>query len=202
MLEEYKNKRDFNKTKEPPPIPKAGKGELTFVVQKHAARRLHYDLRLELDGVLKSWAVPNGPSIDPSVKRLAVQVEDHPLDYGGFEGNIPDGEYGAGEVIVWDKGTYNAQDEEKKDIMNRQEAEKYLRMGLGKGKIAFELHGSKLKGSWALVKMQHTQKDWLLIKHRDEYAGRQEIKDAAASVVSGLDVEDLKKKPLKNRQLL
>ena len=152
MLEEYKKKRDFNKTKEPPPLPKAGKGELTFVVQKHSARRLHYDLRLELDGVLKSWAVPNGPSLDPAVKRLAVQVEDHPLDYGGFEGNIPEGEYGAGEVSIWDQGTYEPLGD--------------LGKGLQEGHIAFVLHGSRLTGEFALVRLSKGARgnEWLMIR--------------------------------------
>ena len=195
MLEEYKKKRDFTKTREPPPATIAGKGELVFVVQKHSARRLHYDFRLELDGVLKSWAVPNGPSLDPKVKRLAVMVEDHPLEYGGFEGSIPKGEYGAGEVIIWDQGYYRAQDEQKAVINGRKEAEAYLREGLTKGKLSFELHGQKLKGSWALVRLQHSQKDWLLIKHKDEYASsEQDLQSENASVLSGLTLEDLKKK--------
>ena len=195
MLEEYKKKRDFTRTKEPPPVPKSGRGDLIFVVQKHSARRLHYDFRLELDGVLKSWAIPNGPSLDPKVKRLAVMVEDHPLEYGGFEGSIPKGEYGAGEVIIWDKGTYVAQDEQKAVIKERRQAEDYLREGIAKGKLSFELYGEKLKGSWALVKLQHSQKDWLLIKHKDEYASEEkDIQSENASVFSGLTLEELKKK--------
>jgi bifunctional non-homologous end joining protein LigD len=163
------------------------------VVQKHAARRLHYDFRLELDGVLKSWAIPNGPSLDPKVKRLAVMVEDHPLEYGGFEGSIPKGEYGGGEVIIWDRGVYFAQDEKKQNIASRAEGEAQLRQGLEKGKIAFELLGTKLRGSWALVKLQHSQKDWLLIKHQDEFASNQkDIQSADSSVSSGLTLEDIK----------
>jgi bifunctional non-homologous end joining protein LigD len=195
MLEEYKKKRDFTRTKEPLPVPKSGRGELIFVVQEHSARRLHYDFRLELDGVLRSWAIPNGPSLDPKVKRLAVMVEDHPLEYGGFEGNIPKGEYGAGEVIIWDKGHYIAQDAQKALIQGRRQAEDYLKEGIAKGKLSFELHGQKLKGSWALVKLQHSQKDWLLIKHKDEYASEaKDIQSQNASVFSGLTLEELKNK--------
>jgi bifunctional non-homologous end joining protein LigD len=172
MLKDYAKKRDFTRTGEPPAEEKSGQGPLTFVVQEHSARRLHYDFRLELDGVLKSWAVPNGPSFDPAVKRLAVMVEDHPLDYGSFEGKIPEGEYGAGEVIVWDRGTYVPD----KPAADRSAAQEILRSGLEKGKIGVILSGSKLKGSWALVKMQHKKNDWLLIKHRDEFAGPDEIK--------------------------
>src|SRR5215212_92832 len=159
-LKEYKRKRDFRKTPEPQGgDPKSVPG-LRFVVQKHAASRLHYDFRLEHDGTLKSWAVPKGPSLDPTVKSLAVQVEDHPLDYATFEGIIPQGEYGGGTVMVWDRGTW----EPEVDPAN----------GLKQGKLKFSLHGQKLKGSWALVRMGGRAgddgKNWLLIKHRDEEA--------------------------------
>jgi bifunctional non-homologous end joining protein LigD len=161
-LTEYKRKRNFKKTPEPAPKVKSSRSGAQFVVQKHAASRLHYDFRLELDGTLKSWAVPKGPSLDPSVKALAVQVEDHPLDYAGFEGVIPAGEYGGGTVMVWDRGTWEPEGDENA-------ASAYRR-----GRLKFVLHGEKLKGSWALVRMGgragEDGKNWLLIKHDDKYA--------------------------------
>src|SRR5215212_6692166 len=161
-LKEYKRKRNFRKTPEPQGgDPKAVPG-LQFVVQKHAASRLHYDFRLEYDGTLKSWAVPKGPSLDPTVKSLAVQVEDHPLDYASFEGVIPQGEYGGGTVMVWDRGTWEPEDDEDAAAAYR------------KGRLKFSLQGEKLKGSWALVRMGgragEDGKNWLLIKHDDKYA--------------------------------
>jgi bifunctional non-homologous end joining protein LigD len=158
-LEEYKRKRDFKQTPEPPP--KLGKGEQhRFVVQKHRATRLHYDFRLEMEGVLKSWAVPKGPSLDPADKRLAMQVEDHPVSYFDFEGIIPPGNYGAGTVMVWDMGTWEPQG-------NATEM-------LNKGDLKFRLNGQKLKGDFALVHMKSRRpgtkgNEWLLIKHRDAY---------------------------------
>jgi bifunctional non-homologous end joining protein LigD len=158
-LEEYKRKRDFKQTPEPPP--KVGKpGQRRFVVQKHRATRLHYDFRLEMDGVLKSWAVPKGPSLDPADKRLAMQVEDHPVSYFDFEGTIPEGNYGAGTVMVWDVGTW--------------EPEGNAREMLAKGDLKFSLDGQKLKGSFALIHIKSRRPDskgteWLLIKHRDAY---------------------------------
>src|SRR5688572_3615113 len=168
-LAEYRRKRDFSKTAEP-----AGKTEparsshLRFVIQKHAARRLHFDLRLELDGVMKSWAVPKGPSLDPSVKRLAMEVEDHPIEYNKFEGTIPEGEYGGGTVMVWDHGTYSS-------AVDEDDPEKALREGYRKGDLKFVLHGKRLKGSWVLVRTKgwgdrRRQGQWLLIKHRDDKA--------------------------------
>ena len=160
-LDEYKRKRDFTLTSEPAgdPIPKKGKA-LSFVIQKHAARALHYDFRLELDGSLKSWAVPKGPSLDPQDKRMAVHVEDHPLSYGGFEGTIPAGQYGAGTVIVWDRGSWIPTGD--------------AQAGYQAGKLKFELRGEKLHGHWTLVRMRgrgdEKQEPWLLIKERDEAA--------------------------------
>jgi bifunctional non-homologous end joining protein LigD len=195
MLKEYQKKRDFKRTSEPPPAQKQGTGALTFVVQEHAARRLHYDFRLEADGVLKSWAIPNGPSLDPGVKRLAVMVEDHPLDYASFEGSIPEGEYGAGQVIIWDRGTYSPGDKEMPDFEDRARAETQVKEGLEKGKLSFFLRGSKLKGSWALVKMQHKKNDWLLIKHRDGEARQDgDVLQEEKSVLSGLSLTDMKEK--------
>src|SRR3954466_15933251 len=161
-LKEYKRKRHFNKTPEPAGGETRAAPGRHFVIQKHAASRLHYDFRLEHDGVLKSWAVPKGPSLDPSVKALAVQVEDHPLDYAGFEGVIPEGQYGGGTVMVWDRGTWEPEGEE-------DASRAYKR-----GRLKFTLHGDKLKGSWALVRMGGTAgeggKNWLLIKHNDKHA--------------------------------
>jgi bifunctional non-homologous end joining protein LigD len=189
MLKEYGRKRDFKHTSEPKPIT-GEDNHLIFVVQKHAARRLHYDFRLELDGVLKSWAVPNGLSDDPKQKRLAVMVEDHPLDYSKFEGKIPAGEYGAGEVIIWDQGSY-APEEDGEPVIAVDKAQEAIRQGIEKGKLSITLTGQKLKGSWALVKMKKTKNDWLIIKHTDAYAGRNALREEE-SVVSGLTIEDLK----------
>ncbi len=170
---------------------------MTFVVQKHHARQLHYDFRLELDGVLKSWSVPKGPSFDPEAKHLAVMVDDHPLEYATFEGIIPKGEYGAGEVIVWDSGTYSPDEGGKFLFKDRAAAEEQMRRGLEKGKLSFFLRGRKLKGSWTLVKMQKKENDWLLMKHRDEYAmpGNDILKEEQ-SVVSGRTIKDVGAKRL------
>ncbi len=190
MLTEYARKRRLEKTSEPPARKRRAKGPLHFVVHKHAASRLHYDLRLEVDGVLKSWAVPKGPSLDPNEKRLAMMVEDHPIDYGGFEGVIPEGEYGGGEVIVWDRGRY-APEEDGHRTFERAEGEERMRRGLAEGKVSFVLDGEKLKGSWALVKSRRSEKDWLLIKHRDDTPVR-DVLEEDRSVVSGMTVEDLR----------
>jgi bifunctional non-homologous end joining protein LigD len=192
MPEEYDLKRDFTKTPEPPMERKAGSGQLRFVIQKHRATQLHYDLRLELDGALKSWAVPKGPSVNPADKRLAMMVEDHPIDYGNFEGIIPEG-YGAGEVIVWDSGTY-APDEETDEprFFDRDEAEAEMRRGFENGKLGVFFMGSKLKGSYALVQMKGKEKEWLLIKHKDEFASEsRDVLQEERSVLSGLTIEDL-----------
>ena len=204
MLEEYRKKRDFSRTREPAPAPsdapeagagpagKAGGGSLRFVVQKHAASRLHYDFRLELDGVLKSWAVPKGPSADPREKRLAVHVEDHPLEYAAFEGVIAHGNYGGGQVIVWDRGAYSP-DEGGLSFGRKDESEERMRRDLEKGKLSFTLRGRKLKGSWTLVRTARSPKDWLLIKHRDEHVDSEgDLTDLDRSVQSGLTLEDLK----------
>jgi bifunctional non-homologous end joining protein LigD len=192
-LEKYRKKRNFQHTTEPPPRKAAGKGPLTFVVQKHRARQLHYDLRLELDGVLKSWSVPKGPSLDPGARHLAVMVEDHPLEYAAFEGTIPKGEYGAGEVMVWDSGTYSPDEGGELLFNDRAAAEKKMRQGLKEGKLSVFLRGKKLKGSWALVKIQKRENDWLLIKHRDEYArpGSDILKEER-SALSGRTLEEIR----------
>ncbi len=186
-LKEYNKKRDFRKTSEPKGNAKSGKSQLHFVVQKHAARNLHYDFRLELDGVLKSWAVPKGPSLDPKVKRLAMHVEDHPYDYRKFEGTIPEGEYGGGEVIVWDEGTYHAI-----DIDDKKKSEKLLKEGYEKGDFKFFLDGQKLKGEFVLVKMKNRgEKQWLLIKHKDKFASDKDILEEDRSVLSDRTIEDI-----------
>jgi bifunctional non-homologous end joining protein LigD len=170
-LSKYREKRNFKVTPEP-------SGEVTakaaphekrlYVIQKHRATQLHYDFRLEFEGVLLSWAVPKGPSLDPSTKRLAMQVEDHPVDYGGFEGVIPEGEYGGGTVMVWDTGTWTPES---------QSAD--VAAALKKGDLKFTLHGKKLQGSWVLVRTHgygsSSGKSWLLIKHRDEFASSEDI---------------------------
>jgi bifunctional non-homologous end joining protein LigD len=170
QLGEYREKRDFGRTAEPEGGGKRAarkQTKLAFVIQKHAATRLHYDLRLELDDVMKSWAVPKGPSADPSVKRLAMQVEDHPMEYNTFEGTIPKGEYGGGTVMLWDRGWYEPE---------KGGAEEGVREGLKKGDLKVIFHGQRMKGSWVLVRTRgwggggaSGKPSWLLIKHRDEH---------------------------------
>src|SRR5436190_4114138 len=187
-LTKYKQKRSFKNT----PEPTGGKNRdnaLHFVVQKHDATNLHYDFRLEMDGVLKSWAVPKGPSMDPSIKHLAMMVEDHPYDYRTFEGIIPKGNYGAGTVIVWDEGTYeplgNVSDDKK-------ENEKVLLKQLHAGSLKFVMHGKKLKGEFALVKTSYRgENSWLLIKHRDKYATSEDITKKEKSVVSNKTLKQI-----------
>src|SRR5947207_3584606 len=182
-LEEYRKKRDFNKTPEPPPkVAKKKARELFFCVQKHLASHLHYDFRLEHEGVLLSWAVPKGPSLDPKTKRLAMKVEDHPFDYGEFEGVIPEG-YGAGIVMLWNKGTWKPEVDD-------------VDAALAKGDLKFELNGFKLKGSWVIVRIGGRGggdgRTWLLIKHRDQWAGEIDIIDfAPKSVKSGGDFAEI-----------
>ncbi len=167
-LTKYNKKRNFEETSEPEGKVNKSASKLIFVVQRHKASRLHYDFRLELDGVLKSWAVPKGPSLNPKNKRLAMMVEDHPYDYKDFAGIIPEGNYGAGIVEIWDKGTYS-------DIDNStlKDAEKNLRKGLKAGDLKVRMFGKKLKGEFVLVKLKKSDKEdnsWLLIKHHDEFA--------------------------------
>ncbi len=210
-LREYKSKRKFGKTPEPEPakgtvpdlrtkqseVVESGlspyKGNhLIFVIHKHAARRLHYDLRLELQGVLKSWAVAKGPSLAPSVKRLAVKVEDHPFDYKDFEGIIPEGNYGAGSVIIWDRGFYS-----HPSARDRKEGERLLLDGLRKGNMKFILYGKKLHGEFALVKTGKDDKTWLLIKKKDLYASKEYVLKDNRSAVSDKTLEDVSAAGLK-----
>src|SRR3989440_5933462 len=197
-LTEYSAKRTFTATPEPAPaVPATGSGPLLFDVQQHAARQLHYDFRLECEGVLKSWAVPKGPALDPGEKRLAVHVEDHPHDYASFEGVIPPGQYGAGEVIVWDCGVYSPDEGGETWFHDRGQAEREVMEGLEKGKLSILLRGEKLKGSFALVRTKD-KKQWLLIKHKDRFAAAAAIVDVTTqnrSVLSGLAVADLKVVP-------
>lgn len=201
MLEEYGKKRDFARTTEPAPEqPSPNQGPLTFVVQKHAARQLHYDFRLEVDGALKSWPIPKGPSLNRQDKRLAMMVEDHPLEYATFEGVIPKGEYGAGQVIVWDAGTYSPDEDGRLSWDDREEAGRRMQEGLSKGKLSFFLRGQKLKGSWTLVKTRRGENEWLLIKHKDRFAdAERDILEEDASVLSGLTIEDLRAGRLPDR---
>jgi len=170
-LEKYQKKRNFQISPEPSGKSldmKSSEGPLQYVIQKHRATQLHYDFRLELNGVLLSWAIPKGPSLDPSIKRLAMQVEDHPLEYGGFEGVIPEGEYGGGTVMVWDKGEWTPESDD-------------VESALRKGDLKFTLHGKKLQGSWVLVRTRgfgsKADKSWLLIKHRDKFAAEKDIEE-------------------------
>jgi len=192
-LSEYSAKRAFDITPEPPAAVEAREGPLLFVIQQHAATRLHYDLRLECDGVLKSWAVPKGLSLDPADKRLAMQTEDHPYAYASFEGIIPPKQYGAGEVIVWDCGVYSP-DEPRTVFHDRAAAEETVRSGLAKGKLSFQLRGEKLKGSFALVKTKG-EGQWLVIKHKDRFVTTEDVTEDSRSILSGASVEDLKKLP-------
>jgi bifunctional non-homologous end joining protein LigD len=166
-LNEYREKRDFRKTPEPAPRPARGHRKPIFVIQEHHASRLHYDFRLEADGALKSWAVPREPSLDPAVKRLAVRVEDHPLDYADFEGDIPEGEYGAGHVEIWDRGTYD-------NLLAAKPEPQSVAEGIETGRLEFFLHGKKLRGRFALVRMKAggrgKKENWLLVKMKDEFA--------------------------------
>src|SRR6478672_1944079 len=185
-LREYRKKRDFTRTREPRGKVAAGHKQPIFVIQKHAASHLHYDFRLELDGVLKSWAVPKGPDTDPSQKRLAMQVEDHPLEYGNFEGVIPQGEYGGGTVMLWDRGTWEPLDDAKK--------------GYREGRLKFVLRGEKLQGRWMLVRKggrsaATDERHWFLFKERDQYAGgRTSITERLPlSVATGRDLDAIAK---------
>src|SRR5687767_720123 len=192
-LSEYSAKRSFTATPEPAPeVRAAAGGPLMFVIQQHRASHMHYDLRLECDGVLKSWAVPKGLSLDPADKRMAMPTEDHPYDYASFEGVIPPKQYGAGEVIVWDAGVYSP-DEEGTFFHDREEAERQVREGLAAGKLSFELRGEKLKGSFALVK---TKQAWLVIKHKDRFVATEDITATRdRSILSGASVAEMKSVP-------
>src|SRR5690349_382559 len=187
-LSRYRAKRDFTKTTEPQGAEKTKpSNQLRFVIQKHAASRLHYDFRLELDGVFKSWAVTKGPSLDPHDRRLAVEVEDHPLDYGDFEGTIPEGQYGGGTVMLWDRGYW------------APEPGTDPHEGLRKGDLKFVLNGERLKGGFVLVRMKRREREkrnnWLLIKHHDGYSvdadGMALVEDETTSVASGRTMDEI-----------
>lgn len=175
-LAAYRKKRTFATTREPRGASRRSRKHLIFVVQKHRASHLHYDFRLEAEGVLKSWAVPKGPSLDPRQKRLAIRVEDHPYEYRNFEGTIPKGNYGAGEVIIWDRGTYRNADGDG-------DGEPSLLKGLRKGALSIVLRGRKLKGGFSLVRLKRPQQ-WLLIKKNDDYASTRDITRNDTSVKS------------------
>jgi bifunctional non-homologous end joining protein LigD len=184
-LNEYARKRSFPSTPEPqpaePPIPSGGR---TFCVQRHDATRLHYDFRLEVDGTLKSWAIPKGPTLDPAAKRLAAMVEDHPLEYGTFEGNIPKGNYGAGSVMLWDRGTY--------ELLGDKSAQEQL----ARGDFKFKLHGEKLNGEFAIVHMKVRGKgnEWLLLKKKDaEARPGWDVEQYAYSVATGRTQQEIAK---------
>ncbi len=191
-LNEYKKKRDFKKTTEPKGGKKKSSGKLRFVIQKHDASRLHYDFRLEVDGVLKSWAIPKGPSTDPSDKRLAAPTEDHPMEYADFEGTIPEDEYGGGTVIVWDGGTYrNIREEKEDDGKNMKES-------FDDGKIEIWLEGKKLKGGYVLIK---TGKNWLMKKMKDDEtdARRNPVSTENKSILSDKTIEQMQKEMKKEK---
>jgi bifunctional non-homologous end joining protein LigD len=186
-LAEYRRKRDFGRTAEPRGSKKRTGPKLAYVIQKHAASRLHFDLRLELDGVMKSWAVPKGPSLDPAVKRLAMQVEDHPIEYNQFEGTIPEGEYGGGTVMLWDQGSYRNEGDDPDPV-------EALRRGHSEGDLKFVLQGKRLRGSWVLVRMRRPGRpQWLLIKHRDEFADPDAdvVAEQQTSAATGRTMEEI-----------
>ena len=192
QLSEYRKKRDFGKTAEPEggaDKTHADGDKLDFVIQKHAASHLHFDLRLELDGVMKSWAVPKGPAPDPTIKRLAMQVEDHPMEYNSFEGTIPEGEYGGGTVMLWDRGWYEPE---------KGGGEDGVREGIRKGDLKVVFHGKRMKGSWVLVRTRgwgssSSKPSWLLIKHKDEHAEKGDalVEKHATSIVSKKTMEQI-----------
>jgi bifunctional non-homologous end joining protein LigD len=198
-LAEYSAKRRFDATPEPAPAAaKPRRGPLLFVIQQHAARRLHYDVRLECEGVLKSWAVPKGPSLDPREKRLAVQTEDHPFEYASFEGVIPPGQYGAGEVIVWDCGVYSPDEGHETWFHDRDKAERLVAEGLKSGKLSFLLRGEKVKGSFALVRSSDP-KNWFLIKHKDRHTSKADMTQQDRSVISQATVVEIKSLPVERQ---
>ncbi len=183
-LDRYAEKRTFTKTPEPGPKAVTGRrGPLMFVIQKHAASRLHYDFRLELDGVLKSWAIPKGPSQSPSDKRLAVEVEDHPFDYGSFEGVIPEKQYGAGNAIVWDCGVYSPDEDDEYAFDDRREAEKRVRKEIEEGKLSIFMRGVKVKGSYALVRTPDHQ---AVAAHQAPGSLRREQRSAGACTLGAI----------------
>jgi DNA ligase D-like protein (predicted 3'-phosphoesterase) len=188
-LEEYRRKRDLRHSREPKGGRRKGTKRPSFVIQKHDARSLHYDFRLEAEGVLKSWAVPKGPSTDPREKRLAMPTEDHPLDYGDFEGVIPEGHYGAGTVIVWDRGPYrNLSDEDGKEVP--------VERALEKGHLSVWLEGRKLKGGYSLTRIGKGKSSrWLLVKRKDSEADarRNPVRTQPESVLSGRTIEEIAK---------
>ena len=186
-LATYKSKRDFTKTAEPAGgrVRRRPARTLQFVIQKHDASHLHFDLRLELDGVMKSWAVPKGPSYDPKAKRLAMEVEDHPIEYNKFEGTIPEGEYGGGTVMLWDRGTYEAED---------GGGAASIRDGYERGDLKIVFHGERLEGGWVLVRMKRPGRpQWLFIKHRDEFAqvDIDVAKDITTSVATNRTMDEI-----------
>jgi bifunctional non-homologous end joining protein LigD len=192
QLTEYRKKRDFRVTAEPEGgAERTSTSKLQFVIQKHAASHLHFDLRLELDGVMKSWAVPKGPAPDPAIKRLAMQVEDHPMEYNSFEGTIPEGEYGGGTVMLWDVGTYEPE---------KGGGEDGVREGIEKGDLKIIFHGKRMKGSWVLVRTRgwgsssaSSKPSWLLIKHKDEHAERGDalVETHVTSVISKRTMDEI-----------
>jgi bifunctional non-homologous end joining protein LigD len=191
-LSTYNKKRKFNETPEPKGKSTKVGQQLHFVVQKHHATQLHYDFRLEAEGVLKSWAVPKGPSMNTADKRLAMMVEDHPFDYRTFEGIIPAGNYGAGTVMVWDEGNYLAL-----GAKDAKESDKLIRAGIKKGELKFILNGSKLKGGFAMVRLKNDKSGkgnaWLLFKERDEFASKSDITKKDKSAVSHRTLDQIKK---------
>ncbi|MCR9110031.1 MAG: DNA ligase [Rhodobacteraceae bacterium] len=186
-LEDYRSKRNFSRSGEPQGDATSGTEAPCFVIQKHDASSLHYDFRLEVDGVLKSWAVPKGPSIDPRDKRLAIATEDHPLDYAGFEGVIPEGEYGGGTVLIWDRGIYN-------NITKEEDGLRPMRDALDEGHVLVQLHGEKIRGGYALQRIDDDKDKWLLVKMDDDDADarRNPVSTEPLSVQSGRDLDDVK----------